>query len=560
MNLHAGTAHLFKYFMAIALSLLLCESTFPQSTENQQMVFEGSLTDDNGNTISLAGAELYFYISANGCYLYGESSSVAGDSQGNILHRFGNGSIDAGSPNSFSQNLFVGSVTGTTTFAGNDCNVTPSDTRLAQVYYSAQNIFATIELGSVPYSHNALLLNGKSSADFVQVSADTNTLFNDGMSGQFLSKSASGTLTWVSSPSFSGDISTAAGSSTTTLQSLQGITLSATSPIAGQVLSFNGSAWTPSNVMLTSDVLGVLPIANGGSKWSAHANGIYTVSNTAIGTASVLANTKLYVEANTSGQVAKFKNMSTGGYGVRIDVSNSDPTYYALNVNNNNGSMFMVQNDGNIGIGIMSPSAHLHIASGSTTQPPLKIASGTLQSTPTPGSVEYDGSFLYITPDTNVRRTIATGSTNNSIDNINSINAPGNLTLNALGNVGIGTAATAHVTVTSNGNVGIGTTTPTTVLTVSGTIRTTASIEFADGTSQTTAPFSTLERVSIDCSSASSCSISCNAGKKILSGGCSNSGTAPIVTSAPTSDTQWSCSWGSGVFTNVTAYAVCVKM
>lgn len=552
MNLHAGTAHLFKYFMAIALSLLFARPTYAQSIENQQMVFEGSLTDDNGNTISLAGAELYFYISANGCYLYGESSSVAGDSQGNILHRFGSGWVDAGSPNSFSQNLFVGSASGTTTFAGNDCNVTPSDTRLAQVYYSAQNIFATIELGSVPYSHNALLLNGKSSTDFVQVSADTNTLLNNGISGQFLSKSASGALTWINSPSFSGDISTVAGSSTTTLQRLQGITVSATSPVIGQVLSFNGSAWTPSNVMLTSAVSGVLPITNGGSKWSAHANGIYTVSNTAIGTASVLASTKLYVEANTSGQVAKFTNTSAGGYGVRIDVSNSNPTYYALNVNNNNGSIFMVQNDGNIGIGTMLPSARLHIASGSAALSPLKLTSGTLQSIPTPGSIEYDGSFLYITDETNVRHSIATGNTNNSIDNISVINSPANLSLNAF-------------SVLIGGNVGIGTTTPTAKLTVSGNIKTSGGYEFPDGSTQTTSAFGGYERISVSCGSASSCLASCSTGKKVIGGGCSNTSTPSItgqlIGSYPASDTQWQCIWDTSATSyNVSAWIICTQM
>lgn len=106
MNLNVGNTKIFKKFTAIAMSLLLGQPTFAQSSENQQMTFEGTLTDVNGNPLSLAGVTLNFYISANGCYLYGESSATAGDNQGQLSHRFGNGTLISGSPNSFSQNLF----------------------------------------------------------------------------------------------------------------------------------------------------------------------------------------------------------------------------------------------------------------------------------------------------------------------------------------------------------------------------------------------------------------------------------------------------------------------
>lgn len=347
MYLHAGNAKLFKQFTAIALSLLLCQPTFAQS-ENQQMAFEGSLTDINGNAINLSGANLVFYIIANNCYLYGESSSAAGDGQGNISHRFGTGTVVPGSPNSFSQNLFFGNVNGTTTFAGNDCPVTAADTRMAQVYYADANIRATIKLGTVPYAQNATMLEGKSSSAFVQTSADTNTVFVGGSAGQYLTKSASG-LTWsnltltaaqvtnalgyspVSStytltasavtsalgytpanntalasyleksnnlgdltsttvarsnlglgslatknsvnlataevtgtlstsslPSFSGDVSTAAGSSTTTIQGIRGIPISNTPVASGQVLVFNGTDWMPTSIPLSLATAGTV--------------------------------------------------------------------------------------------------------------------------------------------------------------------------------------------------------------------------------------------------------------------------------------------------------------
>ena len=803
--------------------MLVANTGFAQSTENQQIVFEGSLTDASGNAIDLSSAGLTFYISANGCYLYGESSSSSGDSSGNIIHRIGSGVQVPGSPNSFSQNLFFGNVNGTTTFAGNNCSVNASHTRLAQVYYPAQSITATIKLGTVPYAHNAATLDGKNAADFLQVTTDSNTLFYSGSAGQFLTKTASG-LTWTNSsvtsstiasalgytpvstssiasltlrsnnlsdltsatiarnnlglgnlavknsvvlgtaevtgslpasalPSFSGDVSTAAGSSTTTIQSLRGIALSNTAPVSGQVLFYNGINWGPvtipnsigtvtnvastnsdivvisgtstpmltlnvgtgpsqiirldassrlpavngiqltslnatnvtsgqlpvsvlpsfsgdvsiaagsstttiqslrgvalsntapvsgqvlfynginwgpmaipnsigtvtnvastngdivvvsgsstptltlntgtgpsqivrldsisrlpavngiqltslnatnvtsgqlpvsvlppfsgdansisgtsvltvtrlrgisissatptvnqvlaynagqwipttfsagamssitagdgllggmitasgvisvnfgtsfgtvaagddsrfnnnlksfnnladvasvsathanlglgamatkSTVNLATDVAGVLPVQNGGSPWVSVVNGFYIVSNTAIGTATVTPTTKLYVEGNTVGQVMKINNTNSAGYGLKIDVAGNNPNFYALNVNNSNGSMFMVQNDGLIGIGTMAPSARIHIASGSNTVAPIKFSTGSLLSTPASGALEYDGANLYITDSTNTRRIIAAGGLG-SLDNIQNVNSSMNVSLN----------------------------------------------------------------------------------------------------------------------------------
>lgn len=563
-----GITNFTKRFTVVALSLLLGQPIFAQSSENQQMAFEGTLTDMNGNPISLAGATLNFYISANGCYLYGESSSTAGDSQGNISHRFGSGTVATGSPNSFSQNLFFGNVTGTTTFAGNNCSVTATDTRLAQVYYPAQNITATIKLGAVPYAQNATRLNGKTDSDFVAANADTSTVFSSGTSGQYLTKGASG-LTWtnltltaaqistalgytpansasgvislngltvnsqtfaigstgnsltitssgsihtfniplagtsstagllsssdyasfnnklgqannlsdISSasaarsnlglgslstlssldlgsiaasgtlatarlPSLAGDVLSTSGSNSLSVVKLRGYSIATSAPTTGQVLVYDGTNWGPvtipnnpgtvtqvnagtglsggpitssgtlsvnfgtvsgtvaqgndsrivnalqngsnlsdltnsatartnlglgslatkSVVNLTSDVSGILPIANGGTQWSTHTNGLYNVSNTTIGSSTVFANTRLYVEASSTAQVARFTNTSTSGYGLRIDVAGSSADQYALNVNTGLGSAFMVENDGRVGVGTMNPVTRLDVS------------------------------------------------------------------------------------------------------------------------------------------------------------------------------------------------------
>lgn len=731
MKLHVGNRNFFRKFTAIALSLLLCQPTYSQSSENQQIVFEGSLTDTSGNPISLAGVSLDFYITANGCYLYGESSLTSGDSQGNILHRIGGGSVIGGSPNTFSQNLLFGSVTGTTTFAGNNCSVTASDTRLAQVYYAAQNISATIKMGTVPYAQNATTLAGKSAADFVLTSADTTTLFSGGTAGQYLTKSVSG-LTWTSTnlsasqitsalgytpasttttlnassittalgytpassaslsayavrannlsdvssataartnlglgslatknsvnlataevtgtlpatnlPAYSGDISKAAGSASATVQGLRGVTLSATAPVSGQVLYFNGSAWMPitipsnvgtvtnvtsansdisvssgastpiltlnsgsgsnqivkldasarlpsvdgsqvtalnaanitsgilptgrlpsftgdattaagSNTMtvsrlrgvnisatapvsgqvllyngvawtpitipsnvgtvtnitagtgllggsitsagtlsvsfgqvsgtvaagndsritgalqsvnnladlgssataranlglgglatktfvnLASDVSGVLPIANGGSLWTQSAGGIYNTSMTTVGSSTIYSNVGLTVLAPkpvSNSIIASLNNDNPDGFGLKINVDNTNSAYYGLKVSALNLTTFVVRNDGNIGVGTGSPTARLHLAGGSSTLAPLRLSSGTINSTPVAGAIENDGSYLYYTDDANVRRRINTGLTANAIDNIANINSTTNISLNPVGSV-----------------------------------------------------------------------------------------------------------------------------
>lgn len=722
MYLNAGNTKIFKKFTAIALSLLLGQPTYSQSSENQHMVFEGTLTDVSGNPISLSGVTLNFYISANGCYLYGESSATAGDSQGQISHRFGNGTLLMGSPNAFSQNLFFGNVAGTTTFAGNNCSVTAADTRLAQVYYPAQNITATIKLSTVPYAQNATMLGGKSATDFIQVSADTNTLLYAGMTGQYLTKGVSG-LTWTNNtltasqvsaalgytpasattaltsaaistalgytpasatalanyavkssnlsdltsatlargnlglgtlatknsvnlssaevtgtlattnlPAFSGDVITPAGSATTTVQRLRGIALSTTVPTSGQVMLYNGTAWAPTSIPgnvgtvtnintgtgltggpitstgtiavnfgttsgtvaagndsrllgalqagnnlseltspsvarsnlglgsfatassvdlgsasatgiiadarlanqanitsgtqftkvtvdgkgrvvsggqlaasdintalgftpasvaalanyavknnnlsdltsataarnnlnlgalatksilnLATDVSGVLPITNGGSKWTANLGTIYTVSSTTIGSSTAFTNVGLYAVApvGVSSTIAtSIYNPNADGFGLKINVDNTSASHYGLRVMTNNANTnFVVLNNGNVGVGISAATARLHIAAGSSTLAPLRIASGPLVASPTAGAIEFDGQQLYLTDQGNTRRIIASQPSLGVIDNTSTISNSSGITLNP-GGGGVIVSSTATSTGFNNG-------------------------------------------------------------------------------------------------------------
>lgn len=274
------TAYFAKQFATVFLSLLLCQPAWSQSTQNQMMSFEGTLTDTGGNAVDLQGQQLYFYITANDsfgkkCVLFAETSSSAGSADGSILHQFGNGSAVT-SPVSYnnilSASVFSGIANGKLADGtGTACSVAVNATRFADVYSMLLNVTATVTLGSVPYSQyaaNAALLNGKSDADFLLASS-----VSGGTIGQVLSRSGSG-FSWVNLPaaaggvssidlgsasatgilasarlpSYTGDVFSASGSTTMTVTRLQGTLLSLVAPVSGQALVFNGTSWIPTSV------------------------------------------------------------------------------------------------------------------------------------------------------------------------------------------------------------------------------------------------------------------------------------------------------------------------
>lgn len=79
--------------------------------------------------------------------------------------------------------------------------------------------------------------------------------------------------------------------------------------------------------------------------------------------------------------------------------------------------------NGNVGIGVASPTAYLHLNAGTATAntAPLKFNSGTNLTTPEAGAVEYDGSRLYSTKATAIREalvgTIFTQTADKSVTN-----------------------------------------------------------------------------------------------------------------------------------------------
>ncbi|AZZ37702.1 hypothetical protein CIK05_13150 [Bdellovibrio sp. qaytius] len=292
------------------MSLLLCQLAWAQSSENQGMVFEGTLTDTSGNEIDLQSQQLYFYVSAfdasaRKCILFAESSAVAGDSSGNILHRYGSGNAVV-SPvsynNTISNSIFNGIGSGKLADgSGTSCTVAAASTRYVDVYSAVLNVEGSIVLGSTPYSqfaNTASSLNGKADTDFILA-----TSVSGGTTGQVLSRSGSSGFTWMTLPIAAGvtSIDLGSASATGTVSSARladvitaGTYTKVTVDSKGRVIS--------SGTLATTDIAtGTLPIARGGTGLS------------------TLGGANLLLGVNNAGTALEYKAMA-GGSGVSVTV------------------------------------------------------------------------------------------------------------------------------------------------------------------------------------------------------------------------------------------------
>jgi hypothetical protein len=65
-----------------------------------------------------------------------------------------------------------------------------------------------------------------------------------------------------------------------------------------------------------------------------------------------------------------------------------------------------VANNGNVRVGASSATARLHLGAGTSSLAPLKFTAGTNLSSPEAGAMEWDGSKLYMSPSTSLRRAL----------------------------------------------------------------------------------------------------------------------------------------------------------
>jgi len=100
-------------------------------------------------------------------------------------------------------------------------------------------------------------------------------------------------------------------------------------------------------------------------------------------------------------------NDSTGGavnyaymWGKVIDTTAGTPKgYWSVSTNSEGSdSERLVVNGGNVGIGTTGPTAYLHLKAGTATAStaPIKLTSGTVNTTPEAGAIEFDGTDLWI--------------------------------------------------------------------------------------------------------------------------------------------------------------------
>ena len=112
-----------------------------------------------------------------------------------------------------------------------------------------------------------------------------------------------------------------------------------------------------------------------------------------------------------------------------------------------------ITQSGNVGVGVTNPLASLHIRAGTSSVAGLRLTSGTLLTSATAGTIEFDGANLFYTAGV-TRRTIAyAGATSGTFDNITTINnSSGNIALAPI--LGTGSVIVSATTASTNSNTG----------------------------------------------------------------------------------------------------------
>jgi hypothetical protein len=171
---------------------------------------------------------------------------------------------------------------------------------------------------------------------------------------------------------------------------------------------------------------GRVPFATTNGRLTDSANLTYTDASAALGlTLTQSARTALTVTNSSANAAAEAGTAATTGAGTVFFGTGSSASskvaggmvYTADAIpltlwTNGLRRMTVTGADGNVGIGVASGTAYLHIKAGTATggTAPLKINSGTVMSTPEDGAVEYNGTKWYATIGTD-RQEIVRGAT-----------------------------------------------------------------------------------------------------------------------------------------------------
>ena len=298
------------------------------------------------------------------------------------------------------------SVSGTTDFtAGN--SVVPAQGATQSVFNKSLDVSISND-----YSSTSTFLYGNKSTFVVSSASTASDLSKLYLIGNLnvTNYAAPASTTQVIGASIRADVTNAGGVGTvigTTLSSrlLNSNSNNGTVKAANVVAMVNGSAGSTGSA---SEVYGVdsLVSVQGGNSANTFAVGTAYGFRSQVGLAtasgSINAAYGMYIDNGLNGS-------STGSithqYGLYVREQNLGTTnkWNIMSAGGASRNYF----EGKIGLGEFSPSAYLHIGATSGTQASLKINSGTLLASPQPGAIEFDGTNLYYTDNSSVRRTLA---------------------------------------------------------------------------------------------------------------------------------------------------------
>jgi len=185
----------------------------------------------------------------------------------------------------------------------------------------------------------------------------------------------------------------------------------------GQTLRYDGANWV-ANSLLYNDGSGI-GIGTAGSPnsllelASSTANTFLTLNNTSTYDAGLqfrLGGSPLYSMGVDNSDGDKFKLSSGSALGTN-DLLVIDGTANSVSMGSGATSM-SIDAVGNVGIGLTSPTAFLHLAGATTSYASLRIATGTAPTTPNNGDLWYNGTNLYFHSTTDHDLLLGGGMTN----------------------------------------------------------------------------------------------------------------------------------------------------
>jgi hypothetical protein len=246
----------------------------------------------------------------------------------------------------------------------------------------------------------------------------TATMFVGSLTG------TSGTITTLNSTT--GTITNLTGTSgtITTLNSTTGTitnlnsttgTITNLTGTSGTITTLNSTTGTITNLTGTSGTITTLNSTTGTITNLTGTSGTITTLNSTTGTITNLNSTTGTI-TNLTGTSGTITNL-TGTSGTITTLNSTTGTITNLTgtsgtittLNSTTGTIGIVQVSGNIGVGTANITSRLHIGAGTTVADtaPIKLDPGQLLTVPERGTLEYDGTLIYATPNSSTRGSVS---------------------------------------------------------------------------------------------------------------------------------------------------------